>query len=300
MSNGQVKIVPTGTWDTHLHVLDPEAFPYSPNRLYTPAPASLEELIAATCADCFLVVQASVEDGTDAILHHLQTARARFPTKKFRAEIEIPLGKSYSDRELAQMNDLGVRAIRLHGVLGSDGNNVAFRIQRELIRLAAYARRVGWCLSCMCELETWNDLVPWLLSSPDVQDVKIVAEHNARIDPSRNGTEYPELDRFLALVAQEPDRFFVKICGLNRLETKEDIPGRIAEIPSPILTLIKALPDQVFWGSDWPHTQFEKGSMDPVPNKTVDLKNELNLLNQALTPEIIEKLFVSNAERLFN
>ncbi|OJJ58396.1 hypothetical protein ASPSYDRAFT_46414 [Aspergillus sydowii CBS 593.65] len=61
----------SGIWDTHVHVLNPVQFPFKSSRTYTPELASLDQLISSSPATNFLVVQASVEDGPDAILHHL-------------------------------------------------------------------------------------------------------------------------------------------------------------------------------------------------------------------------------------
>lgn len=299
MPDQRQEIVPKGTWDTHLHILDPQAFPFSSNRFYTPAPATLDELMTSTFAHCFLIVQASVESGTRGILSHLRRASVEFPSKTFRAEIEIPPATTYTHLELKEMNDVGVRAIRLHGVLGWDRNNVLVGIQKEFIRLASYSRRTGWFLSSMCPLETWVELAPWLVKSPELRNVRIIIEHNIRIDPSRDVTNNPGLDGLLDLLAQHPTRFFVKICGLNRLESKEDIPGRMAAIPLPILGIIERLPNQVIWGSDWPHTNFESKTSELVANKKVDLKNELSLLKLTLSSSALQKLLVDNAEKLF-
>ncbi|OQU95802.1 hypothetical protein CLAIMM_01970 [Cladophialophora immunda] len=299
MADQRRETVPRGTWDTHLHILDPRAFPYAPNRLYTPAPGRLDELMASTFADCFLVVQASVEDGTTSILTHLRLAAARYPSKTFRAEIEIPATTAYTDLELRDLDDKGVRAIRLHGVLGWGRDEVLQGVQKEFVRLAAYARRTGWFLSSMCALETWVELAPWLVESPDLENVRIIVEHNIRIDPSTDVASNPGLDGLLDLFAQHPTRFFVKICGLNRLEARTDVPGRMSAIPAPILSIVERLPDQVLWGSDWPHTNFESKTLAPVANKNVNLENELALLKLALPPSSLQKLLVDNAERLF-
>ena len=248
MSDRRLQIVPVGTWDTHLHLLEPETFPYKSNRLYTPVGAGLSELMSSTVADRFLVVQASVEDGTGGILSHLQQAREQYPDKVFRAEIEIPPEQTYTDDELKHLNEIGVRAIRLHGVLGWDPQDVTQGIKHEFSRLATYAKRSGWFLSSMCSLKTWNELSEWLATCPEVQAVKIIIEHSARIDPSRNGADYPELDSLLKFLAQYPNKFFVKICGLNRLESGSDIAGKSSRVPSPIIAMIRALPNQVMWG----------------------------------------------------
>src|SRR3954451_6282047 len=38
--------IPPGACDCHVHVFDPDRFPYAPNRSYTPGPASVDDLLA--------------------------------------------------------------------------------------------------------------------------------------------------------------------------------------------------------------------------------------------------------------
>jgi predicted TIM-barrel fold metal-dependent hydrolase len=297
--NGQSSsIVPKGTWDTHLHVLDPETFPYKADRTYTPAAAGLEDLMTSTLADCFLIVQASVENGMEATLQHLQKASKRYPDKVFRAEIEIPKGATFMDEEFKHMSDLGVRAVRLHGEIGMSGD-ILDGVKGEFRRLASYTRAAGWYISAMCPLNIWNDIGEWLVTSPEMQDVRIIVEHNGRIDPARDVANYPELDTLLDLLSRHQSKFAVKICGINRLESSSDTPGRIAKIPAAVLAITQGVPDLVVWGSDWPHTDYKIHGTQFAPNKVVDLSNEVRLLTEALTPELCSKLFRDNAARLF-
>src|SRR4051794_18228059 len=38
--------IPPGACDCHVHIFDPEHFPYSPGRSYTPGTASVDDLLA--------------------------------------------------------------------------------------------------------------------------------------------------------------------------------------------------------------------------------------------------------------
>src|SRR5260370_20180478 len=59
--------VPEGACDCHVHTFDPQHFPFSPSRPYTPEPVSVEELRSlhkALHMDRVIVVQTTVY-GTD-------------------------------------------------------------------------------------------------------------------------------------------------------------------------------------------------------------------------------------------
>merc|ERR1712000_291834 len=141
----------------------------------------------------------------------------------------------------------------------------------------------------MCPLNIWNDVGEWLVTSPEMQDITIIVEHNGRIDPTRDIASYPELDTLLDLLSRHQSKFAVKICGINRLESSSDTPGRISRIPSAVLAIIQTVPDLVIWGSDWPHTDYKIHGTQFAANKVVDLSNEVKLLTEALTPELCSK-----------
>lgn len=287
-----------GTWDTHLHVLNPGKFPYNVNRVYTPATATLEQLMTATLAQNFLIVQASVEDGRTATLRHLEKASKAYPSSKYRAEIEIYPHEDISDDELHRMQDIGVRAIRVHGEIGRAAGDAVETTKNEFQRLAPVARKTGWYLSAMCSIATWNEISQWLVTSDATKDVKIIIEHSARLDPSRDPSQYDELNSLIELVAANREKLFFKICGINRMESQSDIPGEMKQIPPALLKIINALPDNVVWGSDWPHVNYH--IRDGIaPNKQVDLANEIELLKQSLSSENARKLFVDNATRFY-
>ena len=55
--------VPLRKWDTHVHLSD--------TRTYTPKPATPADLLTSSPGKSFLLVQASVENGTEALQAHI-------------------------------------------------------------------------------------------------------------------------------------------------------------------------------------------------------------------------------------
>lgn len=253
-----------------------------------------------TVAGNFLVVQASVEDGEMGVLKHLERVKTEYPDSVWRAEIEVPKDRDFSTDEINRMKELGVRCVRLHGEIGNQAADPEAYIREEFSRLAKVSHKSGWIISTMCLLSSWNQLVPWLMGSDEFSGITFIIEHNARFDPSRDATQYPELDNLIKLLQQHKDRFYVKLCGINRMETEKDTPGRMEALPPAVLALAEQLPDNVIWGSDWPHVRHKGVARTEISTgKKVDLDNEMNLLHKALPKERFDKLMMHNPAKLF-
>lgn len=253
-----------------------------------------------TVAGNFLVVQASVENGETGVLKHLERVKTEYPDSTWRAEIEVPTDREFSDDEIARMKGLGVRCVRLHGEIGNKADDPHAYIRSEFSRLAKVSRKTGWIISTMCLLDSWIELIPWLMSNEEFSGVNFIVEHNARFDPTRDMKNYPELDELIRLLKQHKDRFHVKLCGINRMEGKDDPPGKMKALPLAVLALAENLPDNVIWGSDWPHVRYKGFTRtEVVTGKQVDLDNELSLLQKAISKEQFEKLMTHNPARLF-
>lgn len=291
------------TWDCHLHIFDPEQFPYKPGRTYTPTAATLESLLSTSPAKNFLVVQASVEDGPTAVLSHLRRARREHPDRTFRAEADLDPDGEYDDQTLRDMQDAGVRALRLHGEIGVSVADRTDHIRSLFEKFAKIARRAGgWYISAMCPLDVWVQLGPWLTTCPELDGISVIIEHNGRPDPTRDLAQYPEFERFLQLVENNPGKLFVKLCGINRLDIITPSPdGRMEKLPACVVAIAERVPDSIIWGSDWPHVRYEAGNASgkPVPGKTVDLRHELDLLRSAVSRETWTKMMVATPKRLF-
>src|SRR3984957_18445593 len=107
--------VPAGAVDSHTHIHDPEKFPFFAGRVYTPEPASPEEMAAlhkSLHIERVVIVTPSVY-GTDnsATLYGM---KARGATARGVAVIDDKTPES----ELDAMNAAGVRGIRINLATG--------------------------------------------------------------------------------------------------------------------------------------------------------------------------------------
>src|SRR5580704_5019644 len=108
--------VPAGACDCHTHIhADPEKFPFYVGRVYTPEPASPEEMAAlhkALRVERVVIVTPSVYGPDNSAT--LFGIRARGPTARGVAVID---GKT-PDSDLDVMNQAGIRGIRLNLATG--------------------------------------------------------------------------------------------------------------------------------------------------------------------------------------
>lgn len=107
----------------------------------------------------------------------------------------------------------------------------------------------GWSVDIQVEAHDLPVVVDGLLAS----GVKVVVDHFGRPDPTK-GIEDPG---FRYLLEKGPTgQIWVKLSGAYRNGPK-GVGEKIALAASPLL-LQSFGPRRLVWGSDWPHTQFEK------------------------------------------
>src|SRR5262249_18435052 len=105
--------------------------------------------------------------------------------------------------------------------------------------------------------------------------------------PAKDGPKQKGFQEFLSLVTDGTKRCWVKLTGIYRFS----IDPTFANVRPFAETLIAAAPDQLIWGSDFPHLSFH----DKVG--TIQL---YNLLGQwALDTATRKRILVDNPARLF-
>jgi predicted TIM-barrel fold metal-dependent hydrolase len=265
--------VPAGAVDTHAHVIGaPPAYPYVPDRSYTPHPASVEAYLAmldATGMAKGVLVQVSVH-GTDNRLL-VETLRAH--RERLRGIAVIPLG--LPDAALAELDEAGIRGLRLNVLFGG-GVGLA-----ELESYGALAREMGWHLQFLLDARTLPEIAGRLSRLP----VPVVIDHMGHMG-AEAGLDHPG---FRTLVELVRDGAWVKLSGAFR--TSSEGPPYHDTIPFA-RTLNDAAPDRCVWGSDWPHVSQYEG----VP-KTREL---LDLMADWVPDEARRRLlFVDNPNRLY-
>ena len=273
-----------GICDCHVHVLDPQRFPYAADRTYTPAPATvtdLEEFMATTGAQRVVVVQPSVY-GTDnsALLDALD----KLGPLASRG-IAVIDSATTPDNTLDALRASGVRALRVNVAVNSDtGAALAATIER--------AAPFGLAVEIYADMDFVIEHRGIIETSP----VPIILDHYAGVEVTQPGNGLAQLIELL-----QQGQVWVKLSAPYRLPNRPPL----ADVEHLAHQLIAARCDRVLWASDWPHTgRLPAGtrrtatSIDPF--HTVDTAAVLTAISRAAgSSQNLRRILVDNPAALF-
>lgn len=225
--------------DAHCHVFGPGMdFPFSPTRKYTPPDSGLDEfekLQDTLGLQRAVFVQASCH-GTDnsAMIDALRRGNGRY------AGVAM-IDESFSDEDLAELHEAGVRGTRFNFVAhlgGAPDLDVFWRLVHRVAKLR-------WHIVLHFDAKDLPSYASLLADMP----VPYVIDHMARV-PAEAGIDQEAFQHLLDLIKSDPN-CWVKISCAERL-TEGKIRPYDDVIPFA-QALIAAAPDRVLWGTDWPH-----------------------------------------------
>lgn len=282
--------VPPGACDCHTHLLgDPARFPWFAGRVYTPEPASAEEMAAlhkALRIDRVVIVTPSVY-GTDNAAT-LFGMRARGNNARGVAVID----DKTSDGELDALAQAGFRGIRIN--LSTGGSNDPALARQRFLAAVARAKARNWHV----QLYTNLDVIASLRDAVDASPVPIVFDHFGGADAALGVGQRGFAD-LVGLV--KSGAAYVKVSGVYRASARAPDYGDCAPLAR---ALIAANPARVLWGTDWPHTN----STTPAGRKPTDVTPLLQIddgrvLNQlpvwAPDAAVRRQILVDNPARLY-
>lgn len=236
--------LPAGAWDTHFHVLGPQAkFPYSPTRKYTPPDATLDacmvlhDRLGITRG---LVVHANTH-GFDNAVDLDAVARSN---GRYLAVVRLDASATRAGCE--RLHEQGARGVRF-AFNPQHGGTLDHTVFDHVLRCI---EGLGWFVELHFDGGALPGLADWLKSIR----ATLVIDHIGRIDPSLGLGQSP-FGVLLELARR--DNIWVKASGADRL-TKAGPP--YADVVPYARRLLDVAADRVIWGSDWPHT----GVFDPA------------------------------------
>jgi predicted TIM-barrel fold metal-dependent hydrolase len=282
--------VPAGACDCHTHIFgDPVRFSLAVDRVYTPEPASIEEMRAlhrALRIDRVVIVQPSIY-GTDNACT-LDAVRQLGS----RARAVAVIDDKMSAAALDAMHKAGVRGVRINLATSGQTDPAAARH-----RLQTAVEQLGgrpWHIQMYTTLPVIDAIRDQVAASP----IPIVFDHFGGAQAS-SGTEQPGFNALLRLVRS--GKAYVKISGAYRSSNAQPDYADVAPLAK---ALIDANPRRIVWGSDWPHPD----SSRVAGRKTTDLAPLLQIddgrvLNQLAvwTPDVAQRktILVDNPARLY-
>ncbi len=283
--------IPAGACDCHTHIHgDVEKFPFFAGRVYTPEPASPEEMSAlhkALNMERVVVVTPSVY-GTDN-----SSSQYGMMPRGANARGVAVINDKTPESDLDAMHKAGFRGIRLNLATGGTNDPTIARA-----RLQAGIERVkdrGWHVQMFTNLAMISAIKDIVAASP----VPVVFDHFGGAE-SALGVEQPGFSDLVELV--KSGKAYVKISGAYRASK---LAPDYADCVPLAQALIAANSDRIVWGTDWPHPD----SVTPPGRKPTEVTalfqiDDGQLLNQlpiwAPDAAIRKKILVDNPTRLYS
>jgi predicted TIM-barrel fold metal-dependent hydrolase len=237
---------PPRACDTHAHVFGPAArFPYAADRSYTPPDAALAKYLGMLDTLGFargVLVQGSAHGRDNAAM---LDALARHPGR-LRG---VAVADADADpAELRRWHALGVRGLRFNHFFRGGALHYSGGVPLAAAHaLAPIMAELGWHLQLWIDVKDLPDTAPVLKALA----VPVVIDHMGRTDAGA-GTATSGFQSLLRLVGD--GGCWVKVSGAHRLS------GRAPDYDDarPFHeALLRANPDRLVWGSDWPHPRME-------------------------------------------
>ncbi len=242
---------PPNACDCHMHIYD-SRFPVAPNAKLRPPNATVDayRLFQKRIGATRNVVVTPSTYGTDN-----SCTLDAMPKIGATARGVAVVDTSIADAELKRLNDLGIRGIRFN--LVQSGTTTIDMLEP----LSRRVNDLGWHVQINmlgAQIIETADLLQ-RLSSP------IVFDHMARL-PQPAGVNHPAFALVLKLI--EKDRTWVKLSGAYA-DTRTG-PPTYADVSKVAQAYVKASPERMVWGSDWPHPT-EKADAKPDDAVLFDL-----------------------------
>lgn len=279
--------IPPGSWDSHMHVVEPNRYPVSLGAAYIPSSHTLEEALAFESTlgiKNIVLVQPSVYGTDNSCL--LEALKCIGPSHGRGVVVIDPV--TTCSTTLRAWHTLGVRGVRIN--LQSVGKVLTeSELARTLSQHAELIRPLGWMIQLYLPLH----MMPMLKRVAPSLGVKLCIDHFGcpRLSPNSIITDRQfnpyTLPGFSALIALlEAGQTYVKISAPYRLSRDK----QLRDLGVITRELLHRAPRRVIYATDWPHTRFHGVDVGPF--------TELCLRLCASETGLTERVFRLNAEEL--
>jgi len=270
----QAKAPPNAT-DCHFHTYD-RRYPAAAGASLLPedaSPADYQALQRRIGTTRGVIIQPSTY-GTDNALQ-LASMQALGPD---RFRMVAVVAEDVADAELQRLHGLGVRGVRFNLTLPGSLTPASLPVLAP--RLAA----LGWHCQINMNARQLADAETMLVALPGT----LVFDHLGQV-PQPAGTDSPSFAIIRRLL--EAGRAYVKLSGAY-ITSKDGAPG-YADAGRVAAAYVRAAPERVVWGSDWPHPTA------PVDNKPDDAVLFDRMAEWAGGAAGLQRILVDNPARLY-
>lgn len=280
--------IPEGACDCHVHTFDPQHFPYSPSRPYTPEPVSVDELRSlhkALHMDRVIVVQTTVY-GTD-------NSGALDAMKKLGSHARgvAVIDERTPESALDEMDRVGIRGIRLNletaGQTDPEIGRKRFQAAVERIKTRK------WHIQIYARLSVIEGIKDLVAAAP----MPVVFDHFGGMQAGL-GADQLGFSSLMTLV--RTGKAYVKISAPYRSST--DAPD-YPDVAPLARALVASNPQRILWGSDWPHPGIPvpgRSNAEITPFFQIDDGRVLNFLPKWVPDAATRKsILVENPAKLY-
>lgn len=265
--------VPPNATDTHHHIYDAR-FPADPKSTLRPPDATVGDykLLQKRLGTSRNVIVQPSTYGVDN--RGLIAALKAFGPEATRGVAVV--NDRVSDAELNELNSVGVKGIRFNLSVAGEATSLDM-----VLPLCKRIKPMGWHIQVVANPAT-------IAANADIWNKSpcpIVFDHLGHVTESND----PAMGVIVKLMQQK--KAWVKLSGAY-IRSKVGAPTYADRTPIAKL-FIKAAPDQVVWGSDWPHPT---SKLDNKPDDAI----LLSLLGEWAGSEgLIKRILVDNPARLY-
>jgi 2-pyrone-4,6-dicarboxylate lactonase len=275
---------PRKACDAHFHIFGPaDKYPHATTDLrYQPPYAPLAEYLAIARRlgfERFVFVQPSAYGLDNACL---LDAMAELDPAVRRGIVHLDETNA-PDANLARWHDQGVRGVRINiSPIRKPEAGLADALRPKIARTADICRELGWHVDLLLPGWLVSELMRLLRELP----VVFTLAHMG-LFPASAGASQQGFRDLLALVNDGSARCWVKLTGIYRFS---QAPG-YADVNPFAEALIATAPEQMIWGSDFPHLSFHHKV------GTIELYNKL--MDWAPDAATRQRILADNPARLF-
>ena len=268
--------------DSHFHIFGAAGrYPYDGELRYTPPVAPLEDYLALAQhlgIKRYVFVQPSAYGRDNSCM--LDAMRS-LPQGVCRGIVDVD--EDISDKELALLNEAGVRGVRINvSPVHRSEAGLFEKMLPRILKLDARCAELGWHLDFL--------LPGWLTQKMLPVFAKLRVEHSLAhmgMFLAASGPEQEGFQQLLEMLRNGNGKTWIKFTGTYRMATAPTFEDALPMAQA----ILKAAPDRVIWGSDYPHLSFA----DKVGSTQL-----FNLLKDwAPDAATREKILRKNPEKLF-
>nr|WP_312989198.1 amidohydrolase family protein [Comamonas koreensis] len=270
--------LPAGACDCHIHVYDGR-FPSAAGARLRPPDASaqdyraLQQRIGTTRA--VLVTPSTYGTDNRCMLEGLAALGSQ-------ARGVAVIDGTESDAELQRLHHLGVRGARLNLSLGVAGTVAA------LMPLAQRIAPLGWHLQLLMAPDLLLGQAALLRQLP----VPLVFDHFGRITPAMAGSAAHQL----LLELLQRGQAWIKLSGGYIVSDQHSVED--PALDALAASYLRAAPQRVLWGSDWPHATASAG-VQAMPDDARQIDRLSDWAQHSTDRSALQRVLVDNPAALY-